>query len=71
MIVRWEQRVQDAMFSQPRAPITVRAAAVLLVTRTRLRRWSRRAVVAVAAVFGLAVVAAPFVVALVLLIRAL
>jgi hypothetical protein len=71
MIIRWEQRVQDAMFSQAGAPITVRAAAGLLVTRTRLWRWSRRTLVAVTAFVGVAVLAAPFVAVLVLLIHAL
>jgi hypothetical protein len=70
MIIRWEQRVQDAMISQPGVPITVRAAAGLLVVQTRLRRWSRRAIVAVTAAFAVSVVAAPFIAALVLLIRA-
>lgn len=71
MIIRWEQRVQDAMFSQPGAPITARAAAGLLVTRTRLWRWSRRTLVAVTALVAVSVLAAPFVAALVLLIHAL
>ena len=71
MIVRWEQRVRDAMFSQPGVPITVRASAGLLVTRIRIGRWSRRAVVTGTIAFGVALVAAPFVAALVLLIHAL
>jgi hypothetical protein len=71
MIIRWEQRVQDAMFSQPGAPITARAAAGLLVTRTRIWRWSRRTIVAVTALVAVSVMAAPFVAALVLLVHAL
>lgn len=69
MIVRWERRVRDAMLSQPGVPMAVRASAGLLVARTRLGRWSRRVVVAVTAAFTVSVVAAPFVAALVLLIR--
>ena len=71
MIIRWEHRVQDAMFSQPRAPITVRAAAGLLVTRTRLQRWSRRTLVVVTTLVGVSLLAAPFVAGLALLIHAL
>jgi hypothetical protein len=71
MITRWERRVQEAMFSQPGVPITARAAAGLLVTRTRLRRWSRRAVFVITAVFALSVLTAPFVAALVLVIHTL
>lgn len=71
MIIRWERRVQDAMFSQPDAPIAARAAAGLLVTRTRLWRWSRRAVVGAMVVVGISVLAAPFIAALVLLVHAL
>jgi hypothetical protein len=59
------------MFSQPGVPITARAAAGLLVTRTRLRRWSRRAVFVITAVFALSVLTAPFVAALVLVIHTL
>ena len=71
MIVRWERRVHDAMFSQPGVPITVRASAGLLVAGIRIRRWSRRVLVAVTVAFGVSLVAAPFVAALVLLIHAL
>lgn len=71
MIVRWERRVRDAMLSQPGVPMAVRASAGLLVARTRLGRWSRRVVVAVTAALCVSVVAAPFVAALVLLIRGL
>lgn len=41
MIVRWERRVRDAIFSQPGVPIRTRTSAGLLLARTRLRRWSR------------------------------
>ena len=71
MIIRWEHRVQDAMFLQPGAPITVRAAAGLLVTRTRVQRWSRRTIVAVTTLVGVSLLAAPFVAGLALLIHVL
>lgn len=71
MIIRWEHRVQDAMFSQPGAPITVRAAAGLLVTRTRVQRWSRRTLIAVTTLVGVSLLAAPFVAGLALLIHVL
>ncbi|MBV9534635.1 MAG: hypothetical protein JO321_04385 [Solirubrobacterales bacterium] len=71
MIIRWERRVRDAMFVQRGVPITVRASAGLLLTRSRMRRWSRRAAVALTATFGISLIAVPFVAALVLLIRAL
>ncbi len=71
MIVRWEQRVRSAMFSQPGVPIAVRASAGLLVARTRIRRWSWRAAIAMAATADVTVMAAPMIVALVLLTRVL
>lgn len=71
MIIRWEQRVQDAMLSQSGAPIAVRAGAGLLVMRTRLGRWTRRMLVAVTALVAVLVMIAPFAAALVLLIHAL
>lgn len=71
MIIRWERRVRDAMFAQPGVPITVRASAGLLVTRSRLRRWSRRAAVTLTAAFGISLVAVPSIAVAVLVIRAL
>jgi hypothetical protein len=71
MIIRWEHRVQDAMFSQPGAPITVRAAGGLLIARTRLRRWSRRTLVVATTLVGVSLLAAPFIAGLALLIHAL
>ncbi len=71
MIIRWEHRVQEAMFSQPGAPIAVRAAGGLLVARTRLRRWSRRTLVVVTTLVGVSLLAAPFIAGLALLIHAL
>src|SRR6516162_5196283 len=45
MIVRWEQRVRRAMLSQQGVPIAHRTSAGLLIARTRLRRWGRRAAI--------------------------
>ncbi len=71
MIVRWERRVRDAMLSQPGVPMAVRASAGLLVARTRIGRWSRSVTVVATALLALSLMAAPFAVAVVLLIHAL
>jgi hypothetical protein len=71
MILRWEQRVRGAMLFQAGVPIAVRTSAGLLIARTRLRRWSRRAVVAGAAAVGVTVLAAPIVAFVVLLTQLL
>jgi hypothetical protein len=71
MILRWEHRVRGAMLSQRGVPIGVRTSAGLLVARTRLRRWSRRAAIAVTTACAVTVIAAPVVAAVVLLARAL
>lgn len=49
MIVRWEQRVGAALVSQHRAPIEARLSAGVLIARTRLSRWTRRAGIALLA----------------------
>jgi hypothetical protein len=73
MIVRWEHRVGQALVSQRRARLEVRLAAGVLVARTRLARWSRRAgiVVFVAVTTVVVLVAVPAVAALVYLVHAL
>ena len=71
MILRWEQRVRGAMLSQRRVPVTVRTSAGLLLVRTRLRRWGRRASIALTAAVGVTVMAAPVVAAVVLLTQIL
>ena len=71
MTRRWEQRVRAALFSQRGVPLAVRASAGLLVAQTRLRRWSRRAAVAVTVTVTVALLAAPAVAALLVVIRAL
>jgi hypothetical protein len=43
MMVHWEQRVGAAIVSQNRAPLEARLSACVLVARTRLGRWTRRA----------------------------
>jgi hypothetical protein len=70
MTVRWEQRVRAALITQRRTPIAIRLSAGLLVARTRLRRWTRRAAIALTATVALALVAAPAAAAVVLLLRA-
>jgi hypothetical protein len=71
MILRWEHRVRDAMLSQQGVPIAVRASAGLLVARIRLRRWGRRAAIAVTAAVAVTVMAAPVVAAAVLMAQVL
>jgi hypothetical protein len=72
MIVRWEQRVGEALVSQRRAPLEARLAAGVLVARTRLARWTRRAgIVVFAAVTTVVVlVAIPAMAALLYLLHA-
>jgi hypothetical protein len=67
MVLRWEHRVRVAMLSQREVPIAVRTSAGRLLVRTSLRRWSRRAAIAVSAAVGVTVMAAPVVAAVVLL----
>ena len=43
MTVRWEQRVGAALVSQHVTPLELRTSAAVLVARTRLARWTRRA----------------------------
>jgi len=73
MIVRWEHRVGRALVSQRRAPLEVRLEAGVLVARTRLARWTRRAGFAVFAAVMTAVVlvAVPVMAVLVYLLHAL
>jgi hypothetical protein len=73
MTVRWEHRVSEALVSQRRAPFEARLAAGVLVARTRLARWTRRAAItAFAAVTTVVVlVAVPAVAGLVYLLHAL
>ena len=73
MTVRWEQRVGAALVSTHRATLEDRLAAGVLVARTRLARWTRRAGFAVVAMVTTAVVlvAIPAVAVLVLLLHAL
>ena len=49
MTVLWEQRVGAALASAHRAPLEDRVFAGVLVARTRLARWTRRAGIAVIA----------------------
>ena len=49
MTIRWEQRVGAALVSQRWTPLELRSSAAVLVARTRLARWTRRAGIAVLA----------------------
>jgi hypothetical protein len=73
MTVGWEQRVAAALVSHHPASFDSRLSAGVLVARTRLARWTRRAgIVVVAAVTSVVVlVAIPAVAALVYLLHAL
>jgi hypothetical protein len=50
MTILWEQRVGAALVSQHWTPLEIRSSAAVLIARTRLARWSRRAGIAVLAV---------------------
>jgi len=71
MIRRWEQRVRGAVLSQRGVPVTVRTSAGVLLARTRLRRWGRRAPIALTAAVCITVMAAPVVATAVLLTQIL
>ena len=49
MTVLWEQRVGAALVSQNWTPLEVRSSAAVLVARTRVARWTRRAGITVLA----------------------
>jgi hypothetical protein len=59
MTILWEQRVGAALVSQRWTPLEVRSSAAVLVARTRVARWTRRAGITVLAmVMTIVVVAA-------------
>ena len=58
MTIRWEQRVGAALVSQYWTPLELRTSAAVLVARTRLARWTRRAGIAVLAMVMTVVVVA-------------
>jgi hypothetical protein len=70
MTLRWERRVRAALVSQRGVPVALRMSAGLLVARIRLRRWSRIALIGLTATFALALIAAPAIGAVVLLLNA-
>ncbi|MBV9414142.1 MAG: hypothetical protein JO363_04110 [Solirubrobacterales bacterium] len=49
MTVRWEQRIAAVLVSQHRMSLDARTSAAVLVARTRMARWTRRAGIAVLA----------------------
>ena len=69
MMIRWEQRVGVALVAQRGAPVSTYVSAGVLLARTRLARWGRRARLAAfaAATVGVMLVAIPIVATLVLL----
>ena len=69
MILRWEDRVRDAMFSRSAAPIGARFSAGMLLARIHLRRWRLRSVIGVTVIAFGTVLVAPVVLAVLLLIR--
>ena len=73
MTIRWEQRVGAALVAQRGAPASIRLSAGLLLARTRLGRWTRRARFALVATatLALALVAVPAAAALVFLLHVL
>jgi len=50
MTIRWERRVGAALVSQDGTPLEARTSAAVLLARTRLARWTRRAGIALLAV---------------------
>ena len=71
MVMVWERRVRAAVLRQRGVPMAPRLLGALVVARTQLRRWLRRAGFALAATAALLLVIAPAAVALDLLLRAL
>ncbi len=73
MTVRWEQRVGAALVAQRGAPLGSLLSAGLVLARTRLGRWTRRAWVALLATVTVAavLVAVALVAALVSVLHAL
>lgn len=73
MTIRWERRVSEALMTQRGAPISTRLSGGLLLARTRLGRWTRRARIALLATVtvALAIVAVPVAATLVFLLHAL
>jgi hypothetical protein len=58
MTIRWEQRVGAAIVSQHWTRVDSRTSAAVLVARTRLARWTRRAGTAILAAVATVVVVA-------------
>lgn len=67
MVARWEERVRGALVTQRGVAIETRVSAALMLGQIVLRRWGRRIGLAVTATVALAVMAAPFLGAVVLL----
>jgi hypothetical protein len=59
MVVVWERRVRAAVFKQRGVPMAERLLGARLVAETRLRRWSRCAVVGLAAMIAVTALLVP------------
>jgi hypothetical protein len=70
MTLRWERRVRAALVSQRQVPIALRASAGVLVVRTRLRWWSRRAAIVLAMASAGALIVAPIIAAMLFALHA-
>jgi len=71
MVMVWERRVRAALLRQRGVALAPRLQGVLLIARTQLRRWTRRAAFVLAMTTAIVLVLAPAAVALDLLLRAL
>lgn len=71
MIMRWEDRLREAILSPSAVPVGARLSGGLLIARTRMRRWKRRAVVGARLAVGasLVVIALPLIALLLLVFR--
>jgi hypothetical protein len=71
MAVRWEDRLREAILSPSALPITARLSGGLLLARTQIGRWKRRAVIgaSVAVAAALMMVVVPLIAVLLLVLR--
>lgn len=67
----WERRVRGALISQAGVSAEVRLSAGLLLARNVLRRWRRRAVIALTALVAAALAATPVIASVALLLHVL
>jgi hypothetical protein len=70
MVMVWERRVRAALLRQRGVPMAPRLRGALLISRTQLRRWTRRTGWVMAAIAAVLLVMGPAVIALDFLLRA-